>query len=142
MGFVTAGDFFLETHFSGVRGKGGFSTPNPLFPILWILTPAKGKRIPNPLTPKRPSRTKNTTESEFRYREVIRYGGSETLRRGLRNACFSCKGREAVQTAKNYGGSKTLRTRVPYPDPPIPAFLLKKARNPRKKQGFSSLPNP
>ena len=37
---------------------------------------------------KGPSRTKNTTESEFRYREQIRYGGSKTLLRGLRNACF------------------------------------------------------
>ena len=27
-----------------------------------------------------------TTESEFRYREQIRYGRSKTIRRGLRNA--------------------------------------------------------
>ena len=38
--------------------------------------------------PKGPSRTKNTTESEFRYGEKIRYGCSKTPQRGLRNACF------------------------------------------------------
>ena len=36
--------------------------------------------------PKGPSRTKNSTESEFRYGEKLRYGRSKTLRRGLRNA--------------------------------------------------------
>ena len=44
--------------------------------------------------PKGPSRTKNTTESEFRYGEKIRYGRSKTLRRGLINACFSRQKRQ------------------------------------------------
>ena len=47
--------------------------------------------------PKGPSRTKNPTESEFRYGEKIRYRRSKTLRRGLRNACFLGKrGRKTV----------------------------------------------
>ena len=33
-------------------------------------------------SPKRPSRTKNPMESEFRYGEKIRYGRSKTLRYG------------------------------------------------------------
>ena len=45
----------------------------------------------NLVVPKGPFRTKNTTESEFRYGEKIRYGRSKTLRRGLRNACLSRK---------------------------------------------------
>ena len=36
-------------------------------------------------------RTKNATESEFRYGEQIRYRCGKTLRRGLRSACFSRK---------------------------------------------------
>ena len=61
-------------------------------------------RLATDLVPnlKGPSRTKNTTESKFRYREKIRYGGSKTLRRGRRNACFSGKKRrEPVQKVKN-----------------------------------------
>ena len=57
---------------------------------------------------------KNTTESEFQYGDQIRYGGSKTLQRGLKNACFLSKaGRKTIQTVKNYGGSKILRIRVP-----------------------------
>ena len=74
----------------GIARYGGGSRTGPLrsFPDL----------------PKGPSRTKNTTESEFRYGESIRYGNSKTLRRGPRNAGFSRqrKGRKMVQTAKNY----------------------------------------
>ena len=65
--------------------------------------------------PKGPCRTKNTTESEFRYGEYIRYGRSKTLRRGLRSACFLGKrGRKTVRILKNYGGGKTVRIRAPY----------------------------
>ena len=53
--------------------------------------------------PKGPSRTKNTTESKFRYGEEIRYEGSKTLRRGLRHACVSRK----KEAAKRYRQWKT-----------------------------------
>ena len=67
------------------------------------------------LLPKGPFRTKNTTESELRYGEQIRYGRSKTLRRGLRSACFSRKrGRKTVRILKNYGGGKIVRIRAPY----------------------------
>ena len=67
------------------------------------------------VVPKGPSRTKNTTESEFRYGEKIRYGRSKTLRRGLRNACFRGKrDRKTVQKVKNYGSGKILRILEPY----------------------------
>ena len=49
--------------------------------------------------PKGPSRTKNSTESEFRYGEKIGNGRSKTLRRGLRNACFSRTKRQENGTA-------------------------------------------
>ena len=57
-----------------------------------------------PAIPQGPSRTKNTTESEFRCGEKIRYGRSKTLRRGPRNACFSRQERQ-----KNGTESDTLR---------------------------------
>ena len=44
--------------------------------------------------PKGPYHTKNTTERESRYGEKIRCGRSKTLRRGLRNACFSRQNRQ------------------------------------------------
>ena len=40
------------------------------------------------------------------------------------------------------GPGRIKNTTTYYPDPPIPVFFAKKARNPRKKQGFSSPPNP
>ena len=64
--------------------------------------------------PKRPS-CKNTTESEFWWRENIRYGRSKTLRRGLRHACSSTqKRRENGTESENYGGSKILWIWAPY----------------------------
>ena len=59
--------------------------------------------------PKGPSRTKNTTESEFRYGEEIRYRGSKTLRRGLVNEGFSRqKVMKTVRTVKKDGCRKSL----------------------------------
>ena len=40
------GIFWLGTPFSGVVGNGGFWLRNPLFPILGISAPVRGKRIP------------------------------------------------------------------------------------------------
>ena len=37
------GIFCLETPFSGVRGKGGFSTPKPCFPDFGDFDPCKGR---------------------------------------------------------------------------------------------------
>ena len=56
--------------------------------------------------PKGPSRTKNSTESEFRYGEKIRYGRNKTLQSGLRNACVS---RQKRQDDGRYGRNKTLQ---------------------------------
>ena len=63
--------------------------------------------------PKRPSCTKNTTESEFRYEEKIRYRSSKMLQRGLRNACFSRQKRKENGTdSENYSGSNILQIRA------------------------------
>ena len=57
--------------------------------------------------PKGPFRTKNSTESEFRYGEQIRYGRSKTLRRGPRSACFPGKrGRKTVRILKTTAVAK------------------------------------
>ena len=68
------------------------------------------------VVPKGPFRTKNSTESESRYGEQIRYGRRKTLRRGLRSACFSRKKRQenGVRILKNYGSGKIVRIRAPY----------------------------
>ena len=42
---VSMGIFGSKRVFPGWEGNGGFSTRNPLFPILWILTPARGRRF-------------------------------------------------------------------------------------------------
>ena len=65
-------------------------------------------------SPKRPSHTKNTTESEFRYGEKIRYRRSKTPRRGLRNACFSRHKRQenGTESETHYAVVKILR--IPY----------------------------
>ena len=52
------------------------------------------RQISRHFPPKKPSRTKTTTESTSRYGEKIRYRRSKTLRRGLRNACFSRQKRQ------------------------------------------------
>ena len=48
--------------------------------------------------PKGPSRTKISLESEFTTGRRIRYGGSKTLRRVPRNACFSKEERQEKGT--------------------------------------------
>ena len=44
---IEMGIFWLRAPFWGGRKWGGFLTPKPSFPILGILTPVRGKRIPN-----------------------------------------------------------------------------------------------
>ena len=71
--------------------------------------------------PKGPSRTKNTTESEFRYGEKIRCGNSKTLRTGLRDACFSMQKRQ-----ENGTESEKLRQQQNATDSSDVLFLVRK----------------
>ena len=67
------------------------------------------------------SSTKNSTESEFRYGEKIRYGRSKTLWRGLRSACFSRQKRQ-----ENGTESEKLRRRQNTTDSSAVLFLVRK----------------
>ena len=71
--------------------------------------------------PKGPSRTKNTTESDFRHGKKIRCGRSKILRRGLRNACFSRKKRQ-----ENGTESENLRRLRNTTDSSAVLFLVRK----------------
>ena len=71
--------------------------------------------------PKGPSRTKSTTESEFRYGEKIRYGRSKTLWRGLRSACFSRK-----RSQENGADTEKLRWWQNGTDSSAVLFLVRK----------------
>ena len=68
------GIFWLGTPFSGGGGNGVFWLRNPLFPILGILTPVRGKRSPNLNTP--------STAGTFRKR--FRNNSEKTPRNALR----------------------------------------------------------
>ena len=70
---------------------------------------------------KGPYRTKNTTETEFRCGEKIRYGRSKTLRRGVRNACFSRGKRQ-----ENGTESEKLRRQQNTTDSSAVLFLVQK----------------
>ena len=71
--------------------------------------------------PKGPFRTKNSTESEFRYGHQIRYGRSKTLRRGLRSACSSRK-----KSQENGTDAEKLRRWQNSTDSSAVLFLVRK----------------
>ena len=71
--------------------------------------------------PKGPSRTRNTTERQFWYREKIRHGRGKTQRRGLINACFSKQKRQ-----ENGTESEKLRRWQNTTDSSAVLFLVRK----------------
>ena len=71
--------------------------------------------------PKGPSRTKNTTESEFRYGEKFRYGRSKTLRRGFRK--YYGFERHTIFSTEGSFGLRQLWHCLPRPLPPVPFWI-------------------
>ena len=116
----------------------GTEPRNPRIPEIRRKKTKKKHKIPLPGLPYGPSRTKNTTESKFRYGEKIRYGHSKTPRRGLRNACFSRENRQ-----ENGTENEQLRRKQNTTDSSAVVFLVRKGPlgGPRKYRNGPKMAN-